>query len=168
MLGFEAVALAAPGASALGRSARSRRRGSLTAPPTTSLTIPGDPVQAAALGWFHVNCGTACHNGAVRRGQKQRLLHAARRGHAGEVDRPTPTRPAGRRGDRLRHPGAAATYRLQACNVGASSALLPGGHRDGVDGTPYGTQMPPIDTHKVDEAGLAQVAAFINDGCDGG
>jgi hypothetical protein len=28
--------------------------------------------------------------------------------------------------------------------------------------------MPPIDTHKVDDAGVRILAAWINDGCDGG
>ena len=37
-----------------------------------------------------------------------------------------------------------------------------------VDGVTYGVQMPPVDTHRVDDAGLAAIAAWINEGCDGG
>ena len=35
-------------------------------------------------------------------------------------------------------------------------------HRDGVDGTPAGMQMPPEITHKVDTDGVAMIAAWLN------
>ena len=58
--------------------------------------------------------------------------------------------------------------RLAACSTASSCVFDRMSHRDGVDGAPIGTQMPPIDTHVVDQAGVALVAAWINEGCDAG
>jgi hypothetical protein len=61
VLGFEAVSLAAPGATGLNMAALVSE-GRLTSAPAAPLTVPGDAAAAAALGWLHANCGTACHN----------------------------------------------------------------------------------------------------------
>jgi hypothetical protein len=62
-------------------------------------------------------------------------------------------------------PGATKTYRLHACDVPESAAYYRAGLRNGVNGTPPGTQMPPIVTHVVDNSDVATLAAWINEGC---
>ena len=168
VLGFEAVSLAAPGATGLTMSAL-EDAGLITAVPDASLAIPGDPVQAAALGWLHANCGTACHNSstgyAETTGFWMRLdvatlgsVHATNTFTTG-WNQPTVG---------FNIPGATTTYRFHACDTGSSCAYYRPDHRDGVDGTQSGTQMPPIDSHEVDSADVAKVAAWILDGCDAG
>ncbi|MGH7270724.1 MAG: hypothetical protein ACREJ3_09865, partial [Polyangiaceae bacterium] len=61
VLGFEAVGLSSPGASGVTMTSLVAQ-GLLTSPPTAPITIPGTPVEAAALGYLHANCGNACHN----------------------------------------------------------------------------------------------------------
>jgi hypothetical protein len=168
VLGFEAVGLAAPGAS-LVTLATLEEAGLLTAPPSSPPTIPGDAVQAAALGWMHVNCGTACHNdgmGEARSTGFLTRLDVATLATVETTDTYTTGWNVATTGYDI--PDAAATYRFHACDVGESATYYRANHRDGVDGTTYGTQMPPIDSHKVDEAGVAELGAFINDNCDGG
>jgi hypothetical protein len=65
-------------------------------------------------------------------------------------------------------PTANTTYRLHACDVAESAVYYRASVRDGVNGITFGNQMPTIDTHKVDDAGLAILSAWINEGCDGG
>lgn len=62
VLGFEALALAAPGATGL-TLARLVAAGGLTrAPAATTTSAPGTPLDRDALGWLHMNCGVSCHN----------------------------------------------------------------------------------------------------------
>jgi hypothetical protein len=64
-------------------------------------------------------------------------------------------------------PDASSPNIIQPCSPGTSAAYYYADHRDGVDGY-TGLQMPIIDTHVVDEAGVEEFAAWINDGCDAG
>jgi hypothetical protein len=61
VLGFEAVALAGPGATGLTLD-ELVREGLLTRPPTTPIVVPGNSTESAALAWLHANCGISCHN----------------------------------------------------------------------------------------------------------
>ncbi len=164
VLGFEAVGLSAPGAS-LVTMATLESDGLLSAPPTAPLTIPGDAVESAALGWIHVNCGTACHNrgsgGAYKTGFFTRLDVST----LATVET-TDTYTTGWNVPTVAYqiPDASTTYRFHACDLGESAAYYRSSLRDGVDGG--GTQMPPIDTHRVDEGGIAEIAAWINEDCD--
>jgi hypothetical protein len=65
-------------------------------------------------------------------------------------------------------PDASASFRIHACDTSSSCAYYRPSVRDGLDGTPVNTQMPPIDTHKVDVPDLAVIAAWINEACDAG
>jgi hypothetical protein len=166
VLGFEAVGLSAPGAS-LVTMATLVRDGWVTNAPSAPLTIPGDPVQAAALGFFHANCGTACHNrgsGEAEYTHFYMRLDVASLATVDSTDAHTTGWNVPTLGFQI--PGVTETFRLRACDVGASAAYYRPAHRDGVDGTPDGTQMPPIATHKVDPAGIADTLAWINQGCD--
>jgi hypothetical protein len=65
-------------------------------------------------------------------------------------------------------PDAAVSYRLHACSIATSAAYYRADQRDGVNGAIVGTQMPPIDSHRVDDAGIRLLAAWIDEACDGG
>jgi hypothetical protein len=166
VLGIEAVSLSSPLASGLTLQSLGDA-GLLTAPPTAPYVIPGDPTQAAALAWLHSNCGTACHNEGYGQAENTGFwmrLDVAKLASVEATDtyttgwnRPTTAFPI---------PGVTGTsYRLHACDTSSSCAYYRAGHRDGVDGTPSGTQMPPIDTHIVDGVDLAGLGAWIDEGC---
>ena len=62
VLGFEALALGAPEAGGL-TLPRLLSEGRLTRAPEAARTaVPGTPIDRAALGWLHMNCGVSCHN----------------------------------------------------------------------------------------------------------
>ncbi len=169
VLGFEAVALSSPGASGI-TMASLVKDGLLTNPPTAPITIPGDPTQSAALAWLHVNCGQACHNtnqkaGGAGTGFFMRLDVAT----LGSVET-TNTWITGWNAPAVDFmvPGVTSSYRFHACDVASSAAYYRASVRNFVNGVPNTSQMPPIDTHVVDTADLAAVAAWIDEGCDAG
>jgi hypothetical protein len=170
VLGFEAVGLSAPNTS-LYTMAMLEAEGLLTAPPTGPITIPGDAVESAALGWLHVNCGTACHNDGMGEARTTGFLMRLDVATLTSVET-TDTWTTGWNVPTAAYdvPDAAETNRFKACDLAASAAYYRAAHRDGLDGTPYNSQMPPIDSHAVDDAGIAEMAAWINEGCtlDGG
>jgi hypothetical protein len=168
VLGFEAVSLAAPAATGLTLSAL-EGQSLLTDLPDASLVVPGDPTQSAAIGWMHANCGTACHNkgnGAAQFTGFFMRLDVATLASVQATGVYTTGWNVQTQGFLI--PGATTTYRLHACDTASSCAYYRPDHRDGVDGTPGGVQMPPIDSHKVDDVAVAQIAAWINEGCDAG
>jgi hypothetical protein len=168
VLGFEAVSLAAPGALGLDLTALEAAQ-LLTDNPTGSLAVPGDPTQAAAIGWFHANCGTACHNSGNGSASFTGFYMRLDVDTLGSVmDTDVYTTGWGQQTQGFTIPGATTSYRLEQCNTAESCAYYRPDHRDGLDGTQVGTQMPPLDTHKVDDPAVAQIAAWINEGCDAG
>jgi hypothetical protein len=62
-------------------------------------------------------------------------------------------------------PGETTTLRLAPGDAGASCAFFRMSHRDGMDDVMNQTQMPPLDSHKVDDAGMATIGAWIAQGC---
>ncbi len=169
VMGFEAVSLADPKAEGFAMP-ELLDAGLLTNPPEAgSLTIPGDPTAAAALGFLHVNCGIACHNtagGAADGSGFYMRLDVATLGSVESTEAYT-TGWNQQSGWNIPGVGTKSKY-IAACSVPTSSAYYRAAHRDGVDGTPNLTQMPPFDTHKIDDAGLETFAAWINEGCDAG
>jgi hypothetical protein len=168
VLGFEAVSLAAPAATGLVLS-ELVSQSLITEPPDGSLAVPGDPTQSAAIGFLHANCGTACHNsgnGAAQfTGFYMRLdvatLTSVQSTYVYTTGWGVPSQ-------NFQIPGVSETYRLQACSTATSCAYYRADNRDGVNGISDGTQMPPIDSHKVDLAAMVELAGWINEGCDGG
>ena len=159
VLGFEAVSLASPGASGLNYDALIALD-LLTRRPAVRPVIPGAGTPAqAALAWLHANCGTACHNGSPNSlagptGLWMRLT-VGTIGSVLSTDtymtavnvvsnfQPTPT----------------SNMMLIAPGNVANSAIP---YRDGTRDTQgEGNQMPPIDTHVVDTAGVTQLRAWI-------
>lgn len=168
VLGFEAVSLAAPGATGLTMS-KLESMGLITDAPDASLVVPGDAVAAAALGWMHMNCGTSCHNRGNGLGDNTGFYTRLDVATLSTVQT-TDTYATGwnQTTEGFDLPDASTTYRFHACDLGSSAAYVRADTRDGVNGAPTGIQMPPIDSHAIDDAGVAQMAAWINAGCDGG
>jgi hypothetical protein len=168
ILGFEAVSLSSPGASGITMQALVAQ-GLITTPPSAPLKIPGNATEAAALAYLHANCGTSCHNGgdgvAANTGFLMRLDVAtlasvqATQAYTTGWNQPTHT---------FQIPDAAVSYRIHACDGPSSCVYYRAARREGTDGTPSQVQMPPIDSHKIDVDGVAEIAAWIDEGCDAG
>jgi hypothetical protein len=168
VLGFEAVALSSPGASGITIQTLTSQ-GLLTAPPTAPLVIPGNATESAALGYLHMNCGTACHNqgyGEASQTHFYMRLEVATLASVQATD--TYTTGWNQPTQNFEILDAGTTYRLHACDLGSSAVYYRASHRAGLDGTSFGIQMPPVDTHKLDDAGLATIAAWIDESCDAG
>jgi hypothetical protein len=164
VLGFEAVSLASPQASGY-RMSDLVSQGLVTNAPAGSLDVPGDAVEAAALGYLHANCGTTCHNsnrGLAHTTGFYMRLDVAKLGSVMATD--TYTTGWGKSTVTSQFAGQGVTKRLVACSPTTSCVYYRASHRDGIN-APTGTQMPPIDTHAVDPNGLATIAAWINEGC---
>jgi hypothetical protein len=164
VLGFEAVSLSSPGAS--GMTIQDLENAHLlSAPPTAPLTVPGNAVESAALGYLHTNCGITCHNpggGLANTTGFFMRLEASKLGSVQATD----TYTTGWNVETLGF--KAVPDRLSQCSPATSCVYYRMSHRDLVADASVGTQMPPIDTHQIDPTGLATVAAWINEGCDAG
>ncbi|MGH7293651.1 MAG: hypothetical protein ACRELB_01900 [Polyangiaceae bacterium] len=164
VLGFEAVALSTFGATPVTTQTLAAQS-LLSSPPAAPIVIPGDATEVAALAYMHTNCGIACHNAngaASFTGFFMRLdvatLASVQSTNAYTTGWNVPT-------NTYAIPGAAVSYRIHACDLAESCAYYRADHRDDVDGAAPGTQMPPVDSHVVDQAGIAAIAAWIEHGC---
>jgi hypothetical protein len=175
VLGFEAVSLATPQAQAASplNMATLISEGLLSNVPdggtVASLAIPGTAVEQAALGYLHINCGVICHNRnptsfAAGRTTLFMRLNVAELATVQATD--TYQTAWNQNTGSFFLDGVA--KRIDACNAPESCIYYRDSHRDGLNGAATGTQMPPIDTHRVDDAGVSLVAAWINEGCEGG
>jgi hypothetical protein len=165
VLGFEAVALSAPNATGL-TMAQLVAQNLVTTPPSGSLAVPGDSTTAATLGWLHMNCGVTCHNnvgGIASDTQFWMRLNAASLASVQATD--TYTSGWNVQTQAFQIPDAGTTYRFHACDLASSAAYYRANHRTGVNGAPQGIQMPPLVSHAVDDADMATLAAWIDEGC---
>ncbi len=164
VLGFEAVSLSSPGASGLPMATLGALH-LVTALPASPLTIPGTPVESAALGYLHANCGITCHNSgsglAGSTGFFMRL-NVAQLGSVAATDTVMTGWNIATQGFH------SVPDRLARCSTQNSCVYFRMSQRDGFGDAGAGTQMPPIDTHLVDPTGVATIAAWINEGCDAG
>jgi hypothetical protein len=165
VLGFEAVSLASADASPSLSAIASL--GWITEAPDASLAIPGNAVDVAALGYLHANCGIACHNagsGMARGTGFHMRLDVATLATVETTDTyTTGVNQATRLGFQIA--GDDPTLRLAPYDAGASCVDFRMSHRDGQGDAGMGTQMPPIDTHKIDDAGVAIIEQWIAQGC---
>jgi hypothetical protein len=165
VLGFEAVSLASAGATPV-TVASLASLGWITDVPDASLAIPGNAVDVAALGYLHANCGIACHNagtGEARFTGFRMRLDVATLATVQTTD--TWTTGVNQATRAFQIPGESATLRLAPGDAGASCAFYRMSHRDGFDDVINQTQMPPLDSHKVDEAGVTTISTWIAQGC---
>jgi hypothetical protein len=155
VLGFEAVGLST--AAATGFTMRDLvREGLVTHPPSALLTIPGTPVEAAALGWLHANCGIACHNTNPNALASGTGLHM--RLSAGQLESVQATdayqTAVGMPSNFQPSPGAG-FLRIKPGDVAHSAIPYRAGSRND------GAQMPPLGTQLPDAAGLKMIEDWI-------
>jgi len=165
VLGFEAVSLSSASATPVTMQTLAAN-GWISDVPEAGIVIPGNATDVAALGYLHANCGIACHNrgggAAVGTGFFMRLEVS----HLTSVQATDTWQTGVNVPGTFIPPGAAsALLRLAPGDAGASCVTYRMAHRTGVDDAEAGIQMPPIDTHQVDEAGVAAVGQWIADGC---
>jgi hypothetical protein len=163
VLGFEAVSLSSSGASGVTIQTLVSE-GLISAAPTSPIVIPGTPIEAAALGYLHANCGTACHNRVSPMDNKDfyMSLSVADLGSVQATD----TFVTGWNVPTVDFPGSAGTpIRIAACDTVSSSVYYRMNRRDPPGNTGPLTQMPPIDSHKIDDAGVAIIGAWIDEKC---
>jgi len=161
VLGFEAVGLSMPQSSGLNMQAL-ERQGLLSSPPLGGPTIPGDPTALGALAFLHANCGTSCHNrntnaGAGQTGLFLKLTVDASGALPSDVqqtdtwstayDVPSHFTPSGY--------DAGGFWRIHPGDVSRSMVPWRASRRDGV------TQMPPLDTHVVDQNDVQLLDTWI-------
>lgn len=166
VLGFEAVALSTAGATPVTMQTLAAD-GLITTAPSSPIVIPGNAVESAALAYLHTNCGTACHNanGAASFTQFYMRLDV---GTLASVQTTNAYTTGWNVATTNFFIDSGPTDRFHACDLAESCAYFRPDHRDGLNGTPAGTQMPPIDTHVIDDAGVSAIAAWITQGCDAG
>jgi hypothetical protein len=166
VMGFDAVSLSSPAASGLAMPSLLTQK-LLTAPPTSPLTIPGDAATAAALGYLHANCGTACHNRGDGEAHSIGFFMRLDVATLGSVQTTDAWRTGMNVAAYFAVPGVEAPKIFAPCSPETSAAYYRMSVRDGVN-TPYiGSQMPPIASHVIDPNGLGLVAAWLYDqpGC---
>ncbi|MEO6420224.1 MAG: hypothetical protein ABIP39_12485 [Polyangiaceae bacterium] len=167
VLGFEAIGLGIPSADQTGVTLDKLVTGSLLTvnPASSHLTIPEDFTGKAvgALGWLHANCGTSCHSASPAAAAKFTPLHMRLTmdqvlpsdGGVGQVTLTDTYLTA------VNKASFSATYPLIIKSHDPDNSYL---HlRDLIrDPSDAGyTQMPPIITHRPDDAGVAAVADWI-------
>ena len=160
ILGFEAVGLAAPGASGLTLS-ELVSEGLLTQPPTSPIVIPGDANASGALGWLHANCGNACHNPSPHAlaGATGLFMRLEVESMAAVEDTAT-WNTAVNDSSNFQPTATSDMLLIDPGNPGNSSIVFRDSTRDDAG---QGFQMPPIDTHVVPDAGVAVVSAWISE-----
>ncbi len=158
MLGFEALALAAPEAKGLTLD-RLIAQGRLTRTPAPSaLSVPGGALDRRALGWLHMNCGVSCHNPNPEAGASFTGLDLKLR--------------AGGSPDPLQTPAARTALNRPTTSLGfrAPNApkirIVPGRPPDSALYVRAGSRtpalsMPPLATHLVDREALALLERWI-------
>lgn len=167
LLGVEAVALALESARGLTLEALAQA-GALSAPPAAlHIALPEDDSgrAGAALGYLHANCGMPCHSSRGL-GHETELLMRLR---ADELWTPNGTAASLRAADTESQRAMVG----QPAVTGAVTSAFPGALRV-TPGQPEQSlvwllshrrgdyQMPPLVSHKVDEDGTRQLAAWID------
>jgi hypothetical protein len=160
VLGFEAIGLSSPGATGLTMQ-ELIGRGLLSSPPAKPLVVPGAPLDVAALGWLHANCGNACHNRTENSAAGWTGLHMRLTidGLASVKDTDTFKTAVGIASSFQPSPK---TSLLRIAPGDPADSAIP--FRDGAraaQGSPVGWQMPPIATNVPDVADVDTVKAWI-------
>jgi hypothetical protein len=160
VLGFEAVNLAAPGATGL-TLAELVREGLLTNPPATPIVVPGNATESAALAWLHSNCGISCHNRTSWACGTTLFMRLEVASMATVQATDTWNTAVGQPLELLNDGFVPPRPMLRITPGDPSSSAIPyrASMRDVDPSQP--NQMPPIDTHVVPDAGIAVINAWI-------
>ncbi len=163
ILGFEAIALAAPNATGLTwaelqkkKWLKSTNNGHEKA--ASSLQVPGTTTEREALGYLHMNCGVSCHNAITPGTGYVARLEAAKLGSVAATTFVTEL--VNKQSSWVAPGSTAKIYRVRPTDASRSAVYLRMGMRDPVDGK--GTQMPPFASHAVDPSGRQMVKAWID------
>lgn len=171
VLGFDAILMSAPEATGF-TYAQLLAGGRLTStasggpPPASALQIPGKPTERAALGYLHSNCGVACHNATSPSPGNLSGLHMKLKSDGLATAATTDTVVTGaNKKPGNNWPGEPAApdggwYAIHPGDVGRSLIPARMAARDVDDGGR--AQMPPIITHRVDDAGVAAITTWID------
>jgi hypothetical protein len=138
------------------------RRGLLTSPPLSPPVIPGTPLEVAALGWLHANCGNACHNATDNAMASYTGLHMRLTIGALASVKDTDTYKTAVGVPSGFQPTQGAGFLRIAPGDSAHSAIP---FRDGSrarTGAQPGWQMPPIDSNTPDVADVDVIKAWID------
>lgn len=142
VLGFSAIQLAheakAPDEATLDRLVAEAR---LTKAPAGPIQVLGSPVEVAAIGYLHANCGH-CHNSG--------------RPADAKYFRPPRSIDFGLRIEDLASPQATAAYKTSK----TTHLILP----RMTHGTDFTRRMPPLATEQVDSEGVAVITAWLQGG----
>ena len=128
-----------------------------------ALTVPGDEVEKAALGYLHSNCGISCHNdGVYAAGRPSGLflrleVDELSDVHSTDAVSSGVNRAPGPNAELVGLPQIDVGY-LDFAPLDADRSLAVA--RMAFRGSP--AAMPPLGTHQVDEEGLATITAWIN------
>jgi hypothetical protein len=164
VLGFEAVSLASAGATPAFDTLVAE--GWVNDPPDAAILIPGNAADVAALGYLHANCGTTCHNRGSGAAHGTGFFLRLDVGTLGSVQTTDGWLTGVNQPSYLTPSGATSPPLIFAPgDPDASLALERMATRTGVNDATIGIQMPPIDTHKVDDAGVSTIRQWIANGC---
>lgn len=154
-LGFSAIQLshAGPGATMASLSAA----GALSTPAPAGFAVPGTPIEQAALGYLHANCGN-CHNdspdGLGFLGMNMRVSTSDASVATTGVYTDVVNQPV------ISFSNPACAHRVAGMNVADSCVHFRMSER-GSDSAPNFNQMPPLASDLADPTGLATIAAWI-------
>jgi hypothetical protein len=167
--GFEAVLLASPNASGL-TWAQLQAQGLLSSSngnqdvPASALQIPGNAIEATALGLLHANCGILCHQpGGI--GPFQMNIDVSSGAAPADVQSTKTFLTAIGINSNWKAAGAALTdnyYRIRPTDPTRSSIRLRMNIRDAMPGSSGVDQMPPLLSHTMPAAVLTAIDAWIN------
>jgi hypothetical protein len=160
VLGFEAVSLSSANATPVTMQTLVAQ-GWITNAPEAGIVIPGNPTDVAALGYLHANCGTTCHN----RNETAFCNFSGLFFRLGYDDVSNPSLAvadldAFKTAVNIPAPAAGPGFMRIAPGDPAHSGIAYLMSRR-VSGDGGGLQMPLIDTHVVDQDGVAMVTAWI-------
>jgi hypothetical protein len=165
VLGFEAVSLSSAAATPLTMQTLAAK-GWITDGPDGGIVIPGDATDVAALGYLHANCGTTCHNRGSGAARGTGFFLRLEVGNLGSVQATDAWQTGVDQASYLTSQGSTdPQIILVPGDAGASLVYTRMSTRTGVGDAAIGIQMPPIDTHKVDDAGVSLIGQWIAQGC---
>ncbi len=163
VLGFDSVSLSSANATPFTMQTLAAQ-GWITKLPEAGIVIPGSAIDVAALGYLHANCGEACHNSRNGLAQRTGFFMRLQVEHMSSVQATDTWQTGVNQRAFFTPPGATSPLTLLAPgDAGASCVVYRMSHRTGVNDAGPGLQMPPIDTHKVDEAGVSLIAQWIDE-----
>lgn len=168
LLGVEAVELALPTAEGL-TLARLVELGALSAPPNgTSIRLPEDETgrAGAALGYLHANCGMACHSTRGLGEETQLIMRLRATEFWSATGAPAAARQV--RDTDTYHAtfDQPPTTKSVASKFPGANRITPGSHEQSLvwllAHTRGDYQMPPLVSHRVDEAGTQALSDWID------